>query len=321
VIDVTCPACVIIYHADEAHIGGGFRCKVCGKILRVERLPSYVSNPGREVLDSIIAGDAKRHTHRTTEQKVYLAALAVVALGIGGFVGLEYHQSTNQSQTAPNSAAADRLKLETGDLPRYSANTNTEPKRLPQPQPSRVRKSPAHMEPMSNEPRPSRATAPLIIVPTCAQGQEPEAHATGDRIEDDEGTKGKSKLFVENGLNVDAAIRLADASTKKTARFVYIQAHDQYTITGIEPGTYTVRFLQGRDWVRNCSFFLHELRIQKFKETFEFGVITEEDENSVKTTIKNFRVSLNPVLFGTARTEGINMKEFFDGDQHITLAQ
>ena len=36
-VDITCPSCDIIYHADETHIGRGFRCKVCGKILRVER--------------------------------------------------------------------------------------------------------------------------------------------------------------------------------------------------------------------------------------------------------------------------------------------
>ena len=56
-IDVTCPACDITYHADEAHIGRGLQCKVCGKILQVERPPSSLSNPGREVLDRIILGD------------------------------------------------------------------------------------------------------------------------------------------------------------------------------------------------------------------------------------------------------------------------
>lgn len=36
-IDITCPRCETIYHADENHIGRAFRCKVCGKVLLVER--------------------------------------------------------------------------------------------------------------------------------------------------------------------------------------------------------------------------------------------------------------------------------------------
>ena len=37
VIDITCPACNTIYHADETCIGLEIRCRVCGRILRVER--------------------------------------------------------------------------------------------------------------------------------------------------------------------------------------------------------------------------------------------------------------------------------------------
>src|SRR5579862_3021954 len=37
VIDIECPACNTIYHADETCIGLEIRCRVCGRILRVER--------------------------------------------------------------------------------------------------------------------------------------------------------------------------------------------------------------------------------------------------------------------------------------------
>jgi hypothetical protein len=46
----------------------------------------------------------------------------------------------------------------------------------------------------------------------------------------------------------------------------------------------------------------------------------EEDQEGVNLTITNFTVSLNPVLLGTARTEDINLKDFFEGDQNITIA-
>jgi hypothetical protein len=167
----------------------------------------------------------------------------------------------------------------------------------------------------------SSTSRPSVIVPRCAEGQSPERLATGNRIEQDEGASGESKFVVKNGLNVDAVVRLAEVSTKRTIRFVYVQAHDQYSITGIEPGTFTIRFMQGKDWIANCRSFLHDLEVQKFRETCEFGVTTQENEYGVKTTVKDCEVSLNPVPFGNARTEAINVKEFFDGDQHVTVAQ
>jgi hypothetical protein len=80
-------------------------------------------------------------------------------------------------------------------------------------------------------------------------------------------------------------------------------------------------FIQGREWIANCMFFLHELEVQEFKETCEFGVTSQEDENGTRATVKDCEVSLNPVPFGNARTENISMKEFFDGDQRVTIAQ
>jgi hypothetical protein len=59
VIDVTCPACEIIYHADESQIGQGFHCKVCGRVLLVEHQSFPLSADGRKVLEHVIARDSQ----------------------------------------------------------------------------------------------------------------------------------------------------------------------------------------------------------------------------------------------------------------------
>ena len=46
-IDITCPACNTIYHADQTQIGLDIRCRVCGRSVRIERqriAPSLLNN-------------------------------------------------------------------------------------------------------------------------------------------------------------------------------------------------------------------------------------------------------------------------------------
>jgi hypothetical protein len=332
VIDITCPSCDITYHADENHLGRGFRCKVCGKILRVERPPSSLSNRGPEILNRIITESESKHTDRNSRTMPIVVGILATLVGIG--IGIGYRESTRVSAPAASTnsnsasaieAATQRLNTEVESQQRNPSPVQTEAKRVPTRKPlPLVPVNPSLAlgvtKPITNERSLPPKAAPLVIVPACAQGQEPEVHMTGDRIESDSGTDGKSKLFVENGLDVDAALRISDVATGRTTRFVYIQAHDQYTITAIEPGNYIVRFFQGKDWIKNCRFFLHKLRVQKFKEPFEFSVKREEDEESVNVTVRNFRISLNPVLLGNAKTEEINLKDFFDEDQNVTIA-
>jgi len=152
-----------------------------------------------------------------------------------------------------------------------------------------------------------------IPIPPCAQGQQADRLQTGARIEPDGDTSGLSELSIGNGTRSDAAVRLVNGSSGNTARFVYIEAGHDYTLTGIEPGTYTLRFISGREWMPACRDFL-EAEYFEFESALVFKhVILDNDEEKYST----IRITLNPVPFGTARTRTIDRKRFFQGDQLV----
>jgi hypothetical protein len=151
---------------------------------------------------------------------------------------------------------------------------------------------------------------PVVILPKCAEGQAPERLNTGERIEPDQGTSGESSLEVTNDPITDAVIRLVDTATNLTSRFVYLRAGDVYTIPGIEPGTYSLRFASGLDWFPTCAEFIKNGNIDEFPKPLVF-------EEGYKTT---WKATLHGVPFGNARTNKIDKRRFLAGDQHFSLA-
>jgi hypothetical protein len=142
-------------------------------------------------------------------------------------------------------------------------------------------------------------------------GQTPERPETGAAIEPDVGNSGDSSLEVNNGTNLDAAIRLVETSTNTTSRFVYIRAHKVYTIEGIGPGTYSLRYALGRDWIDACRDFVRDESLHEFpnERTFE--------ENYTTT----WQVTLHGVLLGNVTPRNIDKKRFLEGDQHVSVQQ
>jgi hypothetical protein len=149
-----------------------------------------------------------------------------------------------------------------------------------------------------------------IPIPPCARGQQAERLATGARIEPDGEASGLSELSVSNGTRSDAAVRLVNGSSGSTARFVYIEADHEYTITEIEPGAYTLRFISGGEWVRACRDFL-QAEYFEFESALVFkDAIVDNDVEKYNT----IRITLNAVPLGTARTRAIDRKRFSEGE-------
>lgn len=146
----------------------------------------------------------------------------------------------------------------------------------------------------------------------CAVGQIPERPETGYRIRHDRITTGLGQLTVTNGTDHDAAIRLVEANTLKSARFVYVRANDKSTINGIAPGSYTLLFSLGNDWIRACGKFLRVSDYQKFTNGLDF--------QQSDTKYSEFEVTLNRVPEGTAKTEPISEAEFLAGDEGPSVA-
>jgi hypothetical protein len=267
VVDITCPACDITYHADENHLGRGFRCKVCGKILRVER-PELASIPLQEVMQATTSKEQSRSRDRWI-------GIGVLAGGAIFFTLLFWRRNlrpdnppvsttTNQGQSIPAPVPAPGPELS------HLKPVTTSHIKIPHPlkpldPPKLTPLVPIPFEPVpvyreGQAPVTSSATIPptskpVVIVPKCAEGRKPERPSTGERIEPDQETSGESTLEITNGPISDAAIRLVDGSTNLTVRFIYVRARDMYTIQGIEPGTYSLRYASGLDWFPTCGEF------------------------------------------------------------------
>ena len=106
---------------------------------------------------------------------------------------------------------------------------------------------------------------------------------------------GSGQLTIQNGTVYDAQVKVINTSTNKAVYNVYVPSHQNYTITGIDDGTYTLAFWLGD--ANNGSG-------QKFKDTFNYKTI--QTSQGVETT--TYTVMLQDV--GNALTEGINRGDF-----------
>lgn len=108
---------------------------------------------------------------------------------------------------------------------------------------------------------------------------------------------GSGQLTIQNGTVYDAQVKVIDISTNKAVYNVYVPSHQDYTIMGIDDGTYALAFWLGD--ANNGSG-------QKFKDPFNYKTI--QTSQGVETT--TYTVTLQVVGGGNALTEGINRGEF-----------
>lgn len=78
---------------------------------------------------------------------------------------------------------------------------------------------------------------------------------------------------------------------------VYIRSKDSYTIREIEDGTYTLYFALGEDWDICSERFTRKTTYSRFEKELNF-------------VHYNYRVTLHPVIGGTARTKPVGANEF-----------
>jgi hypothetical protein len=335
VIDVTCTSCDIIYHADESHIGREFRCKVCGKIIMVARqelgpvAPRKIERPAEPVRGwKEQRLDRRKAIGIIAAGAVFLAVwLCVVKLWVRTPPA---PSTTERSQSVPPEPVPQKpvtdlkpklsptvkevLSLKLDKVP-----PEIKPIAPEKPLPEVHYYIPGQLPQLTFPPAGPSLPPPLIVTPKCAEGQTPVRLRTGERIEPDEETSGDSTLKVMNGLNVDAVVRLIDASTDTTSRFVYVRANEDYMIEGIKPGTYDLLYETGSDWISNCGEFQREEEIDEFEESHTFQQRVFEEGGYEHHTWTEARVSLNPVFRGTARTRKIDRKRFFQGDRRFSL--
>lgn len=117
------------------------------------------------------------------------------------------------------------------------------------------------------------------------------------------GPGGPSTLTVKNGTTQDAIVKLVTVTGRSTVRTVYVVRQSDWTITGIAPGAYRIRFALGNDWDPILKKFQKNESFSEFEDEFDF-----ENRNGRYTT---WQVTLNPVAGGTAQTDSIDPADFF----------
>jgi hypothetical protein len=139
----------------------------------------------------------------------------------------------------------------------------------------------------------------MIVVPELP----PRRLATGTIISEVGSRNGEGELRVENGLDLDAvAVLSRPDGTWMVA--VYIQNHDNLTITQVQDGTYELYFTLGEDWDSQEARFTRRRSLSRFEDPFNF--------NTTATTHTVWSVTLHSVAGGTADTEPIPEGEFPD---------
>jgi len=113
---------------------------------------------------------------------------------------------------------------------------------------------------------------------------------------------GLGTLEIDNGTDNDAVAKLINKKKNISVSTVYIQAKSKFTITKIPDGTYELYFQTGKDWNEKENKFLFHSSFSKFTDDFEYT--TTDTEYSI------YRVTLNPVIGGTAATITVSENEF-----------
>lgn len=113
---------------------------------------------------------------------------------------------------------------------------------------------------------------------------------------------GQGQLKIKNGTDDDAVAKIIDTSTNLAVAEYYIDANNDYTISGVNDGNYNLLFSLGKNWSYADKKFVTCKSFSKFDELFTF--ITTYTQYTI------FSVTLNPVIGGTARTTSIDESAF-----------
>jgi len=126
------------------------------------------------------------------------------------------------------------------------------------------------------------------------------------------GIRGHGILRIQNGSDLDSAVKLVTASLpRKVFWVVYVRGHDERTLSGIAAGAYLLRFALGRDWDAETQRFLRDRR---FYEAGKQLVFTERDATEdQRGEYTELHLTLNEIIGGNLPraeiTEGVFNEE------------
>jgi tetratricopeptide (TPR) repeat protein len=122
--------------------------------------------------------------------------------------------------------------------------------------------------------------------------------------------RGLGSLSIMNGSDRDAVAKLKITGVgprPRTTAAIYIRAGQRVILRDIGIGVFVLQFATGHDWDASSGGFRLNESTLKFEEPFEFQ---EPPTLRGATQYWSIDVTLNRVVGGTARTDGIDPSEF-----------
>jgi hypothetical protein len=115
---------------------------------------------------------------------------------------------------------------------------------------------------------------------------------------------GNGALVIDNGGKQDAVVSLV--RKKKPIFSVYLRKGAKRTVSHIPDGTYRVYFTSGSRWDTTARAFSRNCSFVRFDDTIKFRTV----RTATYISLPRWRITLQPVFGGTARTRDIDPKDF-----------
>ena len=252
-MDVKCPLCGEVYHAEPAQVGKYIKCSRCGSTVPiVEGLAAVAPRPAHVVLPPVARPRSPTQHRRTWA----IAAVSTFALIAFALIWSHFGNKSTVDTAEPRGL---------GKVAQRAAHAAT----------SNPRNASGELEVADLDPDPS-SVVPAAGTDVAKTRREPEPRpkayhslSTGAGFCRGKITgPGEGVLRVENGTAEDAALRLYDVSTEQTIRCLFVKADESVRITGISEGTYGLKYTTGLDWQDNMETFRWEPLYSRPRNSF-----------------------------------------------------
>ncbi len=281
--------CGETYHADEQHLGRYIPCK-CGKLLQVTAVLQHPD--AGSTCDATPSAPPPQHKENArswsiptarnrVKQAVVLLAVVFVAASMMWRLIQNDHPSQNGGATA--FLSEKRPAPSYPDPPTCNGQTGI-PASVSSVKPVSIPNTASDLPPCPSE---------AIVRPMS--GAELGGKYRG----------GLGRLTVINGTQYDAVSVLLDGDFGIPLRAIFIRSGESGAMTKVPVGSYKVYFQLGTDWLRERRF-CQPKGTSEYDEFFDF----QELELPGGTEYSVIKVTLNPVLGGTAKTHAVPDSKF-----------
>jgi hypothetical protein len=284
-IDIPCPQCGTIYHADSSHLGKCIRCSRCGAVVFLieSAKAEVIKRPHQEVARRALSSKL----NFSTDWPVSVLKVAISSAVVLAALCLMWYRGKN----------ADTV----GHPAPQSPSTDVQQHRdaVPGGAPTAGEADFADLDSFVLKEERPRVYHSLLTGAGFCDGTQP---------------KGKGVLEIENGTSEDAALRLYDVSAKQVVRCLFVKARDSLRVTGISQGTYDLNYTTGLDWESGAEVFRWEPTYNQFGQPFVYS----EQQTGDGVRYREIRVTLHPVIGGNVQAVPISREVFLRGTKNTS---